>query len=411
LLWRVDEHGGKKAPMEFSLRVHFYDGNLEVRVPRTAKVADVKRATPRPELRFRVCECEFGDDSLVGYTGAGRGGTDLAIPQLRTGEVPIRVSWLGQWDYAFVDPTDTFGSIRAHFAAFQIRADASVALEGQPDLTMIQDRATVMAYVPFTLTLNGPEGEKVFFKVNPQTKIEKLYIAWGKRQGIDPDHVILYFHNERCEEGHVLSEYGMQAGDRVEVFMRQVASKPAIYLYPPEPTRVRVALDFRGEFGVVYPSFTDAASQAWDVEATPTGEIAVLGRRVPYLFWEGELHLRPDMSEGSVVPRAETAAFLERSVRSLGLSEKEAFEFVVFWAPKLRKNAVNAVTFLTESYATACPLIVEPKPDTEIRVFMLWREAEAGERLRPQELKSPERVGFTLVEWGGGKVSKRVSAK
>ena len=123
------------------------------------------------------------------------------------------------------------------------------------------------------------------------------------------------------------------------------------------------------------------------------------------------LDVAADLSEGFVVPRVETEAFLERSLKSLGLSEKETFEFVVFWAPKLLKNAQNAVTFLTDSYAASCPLKVDPKPETEIRVFMLWREAEAGETLRRQELKTRERVGFTLVEWGGAKVGKRVSAK
>jgi hypothetical protein len=45
-----------------------------------------------------------------------------------------------------------------------------------------------------------------------------------------------------------------------------------------------VALDFKYHFGVVLPPFRKAASQPWDIEANPTGEVAALGHIVPYLW-------------------------------------------------------------------------------------------------------------------------------
>jgi hypothetical protein len=68
------------------------------------------------------------------------------------------------------------------------------------------------------------------------------------------------------------------------------------------------------------------------------------------------------------------------------------------------------VTFLTKSYDAECPLVVEPKPATTIRVFMVYRVVAAGTTLKPQVLETPERVGFTLVEWGGAKLSSKLNA-
>jgi hypothetical protein len=81
--------------------------------------------------------------------------------------------------------------------------------------------------------------------------------------------------------------------------------------------------------------------------------------------------------------------------------------FVILGAPKQPKNAVSV---LTESYTAACPLIVEPQPNTQFRYFMLWREAAAGETLRPQELKFLEAVGLPRVEWGRAKIGTGVGS-
>ena len=77
----------------------------------------------------------------------------------------------------------------------------------------------------------------------------------------------------------------------------------------------------------------------------------------------------------------------------------------------MMKHVLNAVTFLTKEYDEACPLEIEPKPMTVIRVFLVYRAVEAGMKLKPQVLSAPERVGFTVVEWGGAKLSPRLEAK
>ena len=47
------------------------------------------------------------------------------------------------------------------------------------------------------------------------------------------------------------------------------------------------------------------------------------------------------------------------------------------------------------------PLIIIPKPDTVIRIFMDFEGLERPISIPPQRLGAPTRRGFTVVEWGG----------
>ena len=47
------------------------------------------------------------------------------------------------------------------------------------------------------------------------------------------------------------------------------------------------------------------------------------------------------------------------------------------------------------------PLEIEPKPDTVIRVMMVFKGLRMPLEVIEQELETPERKGFTVVEWGG----------
>ena len=46
-------------------------------------------------------------------------------------------------------------------------------------------------------------------------------------------------------------------------------------------------------------------------------------------------------------------------------------------------------------------LQVEPKPDKMIRVFVTFKEINSTTKVKEQQLKTNERNGFTVVEWGG----------
>ena len=47
-------------------------------------------------------------------------------------------------------------------------------------------------------------------------------------------------------------------------------------------------------------------------------------------------------------------------------------------------------------------LVITPKPDSLLRVFMVYKPLQQKITVPEQELKPFTRKGFTVVEWGGG---------
>lgn len=180
-----------------------------------------------------------------------------------------------------------------------------------------------------------------------------------------------------------------------------VARKPVVYLYPEEEMEISVKLDYAGTLTSTYPTYENG----WEITAQPDGTLTdAQGREYYCLFWEGVSHTAYDFSTGFVVPGEETAAFLEDALAQLGLTEKEANEFMIYWLPQMEHNAYNRIAFQTEAYTESAVLTVTPQPDSVIRVFMAWEPLDAFEEMEPQVLEPVSREGFAVVEWGGAKI-------
>lgn len=178
-------------------------------------------------------------------------------------------------------------------------------------------------------------------------------------------------------------------------------AKPVIYLYPEEETAVSVKLELSGEMTCSYPAYDGG----WHVTASPDGTLqGDDGQTYNYLYWEGESAAAYDFSEGFCVAGSDTAAFLEKALARLGLTRREANEFIVYWLPLMQNNPCNLISFQTDAYTGHAGLTIDPAPDTLIRVFMAWKPAETGQDIHEQTLNAPDRTGFTVVEWGGCKV-------
>lgn len=176
------------------------------------------------------------------------------------------------------------------------------------------------------------------------------------------------------------------------------AYKPVIYLYPMEETSVSVQLDYKGTLTHTWPLYENG----WIVTAKPDGTLTdKTGRSYPYLFWEGESDTVYDTSRGFCVEGKDSKAFLQNTLTKLGLNETEAAEFMDFWLPHLEANLFNRICFQGAIYDESAPLTITPKPDTLIRVFMVFTPLQAPIELPPQTLDAPARHGFTVVEWGG----------
>ena len=178
--------------------------------------------------------------------------------------------------------------------------------------------------------------------------------------------------------------------------------KPAIYLYPEEKTQVTVTLDLAGTLTSTYPDY----GEGWTVTAAPDGTLTdpETGRTYYCLFWEGVTDAEYDLSTGFCVAGADTAAFLEDALARLGLTEREANEFIIYWLPRMEGNPYNLISFQTAAYTESAGLTIDPAPDTLIRVFMAWKSLERPVEVAPQTLTAPERTGFTAVEWGGAEL-------
>lgn len=206
-----------------------------------------------------------------------------------------------------------------------------------------------------------------------------------------------YVHNDRCE-GDLVSIKVLEPLPKSDSF---VAYKPVIYLYPEETTYVTVRLALDGEFTCTYP----ACSDGWRVTASPDGTLTDDGGMTyNYLYWEGETNAEFDFSSGFCVRGCDTAEFLEKALCDAGLTRREANEFIVYWLPLMQDNEYNVISFQGASYTDAAPLDVTPSPDTTLRVFMAWYSSDTAVEIEPQTLTSPERGGFTVVEWGGTEV-------
>lgn len=183
--------------------------------------------------------------------------------------------------------------------------------------------------------------------------------------------------------------------------------KPVIYLYPKKKTDVTVRLDTTGMLTTLYPipdKMTSSNTAEWKMTARPDGILKdKTGQTYNYLYWEGQNNDRYDFSAGFCIKGSDTAEFLENALKKLGLTRREANEFIVYWLPQMESNPYNVISFQTRAYTDNARLKITPKPDIMIRVFMAWCPYNKKINIPKQSLKAPERKGFTVVEWGGSR--------
>lgn len=180
-------------------------------------------------------------------------------------------------------------------------------------------------------------------------------------------------------------------------------AKPVIYLYPEKETEITVRLDYDGELTCTYPAYGE---NGWTVTAQPDGTLTDTDDQTyNYLYWEGISDGNYDFSQGFCVPGENTAAFLEKALAKLGLTRREANEFIVYWLPRMEANAYNLIAFQFADYTDRAKLTITPEPESLLRVFMAWRPLAEPVEIPEQTLPAFNRTGFTAVEWGGAQVS------
>lgn len=233
---------------------------------------------------------------------------------------------------------------------------------------------------------------RIFFKIIIPFVISLLLIfAWGAltKAGYVPN----FFDIRILEEDH--SFYPEEVG------------KPVIYLYPKQEQKTFVKLEYQGQIIAEYPDY-NPDTKGWEVIAYPDGKLLNLGdgKEYSYLFWEGRYNeeMKWDISTGFVVEGSKIKEFLQEKLFLMGLTPKEYNEFIVYWYPKMQENKYNLIHFAGNEYTDTAVLSINPKPDSILRVFMVYKALEEPIEIQEQELETFQREGFVVVEWGGTQV-------
>lgn len=193
-----------------------------------------------------------------------------------------------------------------------------------------------------------------------------------------------------------------------------VTCKPVIYLYPPKATNISLTVDYPGTLKTTYPPYRTG----WNVLAQPDGTLTdkADGREYSYLFWNGETRYPDDhltYDNGFVVGTDTAMVFLQKSLSKLGFTAREYNDLIVYWLPYMQKAKLNFVHFLVGAdYNSISTNNVNPKPDSELRVFIEFKAVDTVFSVEPQVFPSTfVRKGFTLVEWGGSEILRPVKVK
>ena len=70
----------------------------------------------------------------------------------------------------------------------------------------------------------------------------------------------------------------------------------------------------------------------------------------------------------------------------------------------MQDNPYNVISFQTDVYTDGAALDIQPNPDSLLRVFMAYYPSDSEIKIEPQEFEVFERIGFTVVEWGGSEI-------
>lgn len=286
------------------------------------------------------------------------------------------------------------------------RADASIEhgnaiteFTFQLDNGRAANDSILMSYNGISKTLKPDEKGKVNLELKAGKYMFQFYYG-PAYQEIYTDSILI---KSRCRTGiHVTFQ---------SAYEPTVAEKPVIYVYPDVTTAVNIKLNVNGQIGYTYPQY----NSSWNFIADSDGTIHMNDKQYDYLFWDGDMNVnydKVDLNTGFVVSKDSLTTFFEAKLSEMGLNSRESQDFITYWVPQMLVNENNFVHFMfTEEYGSVAQLNVTPAPDHVFRVFMLWNDAADMNtaNVNSQQMEVVDRTGFTLVEWGGGKIGKRMN--
>ncbi len=188
---------------------------------------------------------------------------------------------------------------------------------------------------------------------------------------------------------------------RTDVISPGECGKPVIYLYPTKTTDINVQLSPVGGFTKTEPAY----GEGWNVTASPDGSLVnkADGETYPYLFWEGRGGFYAEPKYFDVIAKADVDQYLTMTLAKYGLNAQEMADFKEFWLPRMQSADYYKIGWHGTSVMNAlAPLHLSLAPQTLIRILMDYTELSSPVVGKPlPSIATPERQGFTVVEWGG----------
>jgi len=173
--------------------------------------------------------------------------------------------------------------------------------------------------------------------------------------------------------------------------------KPAVYLYPEQPGRFHVALEFGP--GVRLTASEPEYGTGWDVFVDEAGRI---DETWDYLFYEIAMRGAPMIPEGWCLSWSGLSAGLESITVALGLNAAEKEDFLGYWMSRLpRRDYYEIYPVIGSDLDAWVELDITPAPDSALRFWMFFRGQDAASGLTAPRIPDFERTGTTVVEWGG----------
>ena len=257
-------------------------------------------------------------------------------------------------------------------------------------LVKITDDMTVHSLLSGWYEQNKKEGKYVVVQ-DPSVQMKDLSDEIQKDIGYSENGYDFgyeyYYIPETKESGKIATYIGGYA-------------KPVLYLYPKEDnTKVTVSFEKPDLLTTTYPKF----NKKWEVIANKNGDLHDNNGRYYYgLYWEEAGSNKVSFDTGFFVTKDNALKFLEEKLDNIGLNEREANEFIMYWLPILEKNNKSLVYFeLTQERDKYNKLYVNPKPDAQLRIAIHVKKVNKKINIKPQTFTKFKRSGFTIVEWGG----------
>ena len=255
------------------------------------------------------------------------------------------------------------------------------------------------------LKLIDPKENEVttFLKLESKHKLHPLISGWFTTKGKNGVYIVVEDKSiSYGTEGAGLEYYYIPTTKETGVIKTNGVggyAKPVMYFYPTKKTTINVTFARPEVLTTTYPKYENN----WTFTAYPNGDLYDKNNKYYYgMYWEELGSTKIDFSEGFYVTKDNAIEFLEETTKKIGFTRREANEFIMYWLKILENNEKSLVYCeLTESRNNYNNVIITPTPDSILRVAIHVKKVDGYVKIKEQQLPTFERVGFTVVEWGG----------